>query len=219
MADGPFSFQISSITNPPTTEPQGSFSFATLDSSSNEVDYSDNHKLTASSPAEIVSPALSLSSYMNSAQATATISLRITSLIEYTDTFFIQVPAEVSLDSLTLITANNIQIAGFSLADNLISFSGISISTSIAFNIVLETITNPPYVTTTAPFSITTKRNNYPIDSISPAFTYTTVSGSISGSLSPKTSSQSGAATDYTLALSTAHSIGHSNKFTIDFPS
>lgn len=218
-----FSFRLSSIRTAPTTEPQGSFSLTIQNSASKSVDSGQNNKIGGLSPKEIMSPSLSLSTYVVGEAATATLRLSINSIIEPNDMINIQFPNCISLASLGRITVESTQIPTYSVNTNILGFSGVQVVTSIPITIVLTSITNPLYVVDVATlgsvFRIWTSRNGYKIDEKISPFSYVTTPGDLNCSNLSALSTQAGMTTSFTLPLSFQHSISRETSLQIVFPS
>lgn len=218
-----FSFLISSIQTPPSTEPQGAFTVTVMDSSSRPIDSSQNNKLGDLSPKQIMSPGVVLDNYVAGELSNMSISLSISSFIETSDALSIQIPNCISLSSLSYVQVGSTQIASFSINSNIISFTGIQIVNPIPIAVWLSEVRNPEYVVDVSSlgstFNIWTSRNMYKIDSAPNPFTYVTLPGWIQCSNLNAGSFQAGVLTSYTFTLQFQHNISKDSQLQIAFAS
>lgn len=216
-----FSFKISTIQTPPSTEPQGAFSLVVMDSSSRPIDSSQNNKMGGLSPKQIVSQGVLLDNYVAGELSNLSITVSISSIIETSDTLSIQVPNCISLSSLSFVRVGSTQIPTFAINSNIISFVGLQVVIPIPITIWLSQVRNPEFVVDVSSlgsvFSIWTSRNGYKIDSVSNAFTYVTSPGWISCTSLTAVSSQAGVLTSYTFALQFQHNISKDSQLQIAF--
>ena len=113
-----FTLKIATVLSPPTTEDQGSFTVTTMTQDGGSIDRSTNNKVVGLLPKSILNPEISLESYENDVVTKATIGLTIRSYISSTDSIFLRIPSELSINPLTKITIQGLQIASFSVTDD-----------------------------------------------------------------------------------------------------
>ena len=113
-----FTLKIATVLSPPTTEDQGSFTVTTMTQDGGSIDRSTNNKVVGLLPKSILNPEISLESYENDVVTKATIGLTIRSYISSTDSIFLIIPSELSINPLTKITIQGLQIASFSVTDD-----------------------------------------------------------------------------------------------------
>lgn len=85
-----------------------------------------------------MSSGIEMSSYVVGELSNMTISISISSIIETSDVINIQVPTLISLSSLSIVKIGSNQIPTFTVNNNIVSFTGSQIVTSIPVTIILS---------------------------------------------------------------------------------
>lgn len=159
----PIRFSISSIYNPPTTEPQGTITILTKVGNKN-MEQCSGIKMSGITTAGITSVTYIPTDYTVNAVSKGFMSFKVTSIIKTSDSVKIGFPATIDLTSLSsvtivngFVTLSNPQVDG----SNVLTLNGLSAQNNALVSIEFNNVKNPPSEVSTNSFTIGISRDNF----------------------------------------------------------